>query len=311
MKKYIFAFGILALFFTLPAEAKKADALPYKGGIYDMHEHFRKSGSMDTYLRSARQLGVRKTVFVPTGIGPDNGGYKEHMKALLEARQKHPSSVIAFCTVDEADPAAPSIFEACLKKGGKGLKLLVGHPNFYDAPIDSEIMKQLFAVAKKYDVPVMVHVSIITNPKAKQEFKNLLDQFPEVRVQFAHYCSTIYDGINLDQCEEFLDAYPNLYIDLSMGGGLERYLGYFQQDIQKVRDFIIKYQDRIFYGTDMIVAPPSSPTTSAKWIKNRMLCDLRLHQLKEYECPSVAKKAEWKGMQPGFELPQKNFLTKR
>lgn len=275
---------------------------PRVSGIFDMHEHFRDGADIMDYLNVARPLGVSKTVFVPTGMGPDNRGYKEHLADLLRVQEQYPDSVIAFCTVDEANAEAPKIFEDCLEKGGKGLKLLVGHPNFYDVTIDSPIMQQLFAVAQKHDVPVLVHISIINIEKAKQEFMNLLDLFPNVRVQFAHYCSTIYNGINLDQCAEFLDRYPNLYIDLSMGGGIGRYFKYFNsENLPFVKEFLLKYQDRIFYGTDIILAPPPSPTTNAKWLKGRMMCDFSLLQEKWYRCPTMNNKGEYV-LLPGFEF---------
>lgn len=277
---------------------------PKFSGMFDMHEHFRAGGDMDLYLRVAKELGVEKAVFVPTGMGPDNKGYKSHMAALLEEQKKHPDRVIAFCTVDEADPEAPKIFEQCIKDGGKGLKLLVGHPEFYDTAIDAPVMKELFEVARKYDVPVLVHISIITTPKMKPEFMNLLDEFPDVRVQYAHYCSTVYNGVNLEQCAEFLDKYPNLYLDLSMGGGIQRYFKYMTQsaeDLKEIRDFIITYQDRIFYGTDMIVAAGKSPTRNPDWVRGRMMCDFSLHQERWYRCPTV-NKGEY-ALLPGLELP--------
>lgn len=260
---------------------------------------------MNLYLQVAKKLGISKTIFLPTGNAPDNAGYKEHMAALLKEQKKHPGRIIAFCTIDEADPEAPKIFEKCLDDGGRGLKILGGHPNFYDVPLDNDVMKQVFQIAQDRDVPVLVHVSIITLPQAKQEFKNLMDLFPSVRVQFAHYCSSIYNGINLDQCSEFLDRYPNLYIDLSMGGGIERYFKYMSEEggLQKIKDFIVKYQDRVFYGTDIILARSPSPTARKKWLSGRIMCDFDLHRKKEYHCPVIDTKGTY-GVLPGFEFSQ-------
>lgn len=271
-------------------------------GMFDMHEHFRAGGNAELYLDVASKLGIAKTVFVPTGSGPDNKGYKEHMAALLALQKKYPDQVIAYCTVDEADPQAPEIFEKCLDNGGKGLKLIGGHPEFYDVPLNNDVVRQLFEIARDRDVPVLVHVSIITLTKAKDEFKSVLSEFPDVRVQFAHYCSSIYNGINLEQCSEFLDAYPNLYIDLTMGGGILRYFKYMTEDMKKIRDFVLKYQDRILSGSDLIIASGSSPTTNRQWLRNRMMCDFSLHQEKWYKC-SVMNKGEY-ALLPGFGFPE-------
>lgn len=302
MKKNIFRALCFAALLLIPIGVFAATAnLKFKG-IIDAHEHYWKGGNMSLYLQVARSLGISKSIFVPTGKGPDNHEYKENMADLLVLQKKYPNRVIAFCTVDEADPEAPKIFEKCLDDGGKGLKLMAGHPNFYDVAIDSEIMKQLFTIARLRDVPVLVHISIVNVPQMKTEFMRLLDQFPELRIQFAHYCSSIYDGIHLDQCAEFLDRYPNLMIDLSMGGGIQRYFKYMQEsaeNVQQIKDFILKYQDRVLYGTDMIIAK-SGPTRSKKFIKGRMLCDFELHQEESYECPVIDKNKQ--GMLPGFAL---------
>lgn len=134
--------------------------------------------------------------------------------------------------------------------------------------------------------------------------KNLLDQFPDVRVIQAHYCSVIYNGIHLEICAEALDAYPNLYIDLSMGGGLPRYMKYMKDDAARlqIRDFILKYQDRAFYGTDMILMSRGS-TTKASWIEKRIRCDLDLLEKKEFSC-SVAKDIPSDEVFPGLDLPK-------
>ncbi|MEK7171972.1 MAG: amidohydrolase family protein [Patescibacteria group bacterium] len=272
-------------------------------GMFDMHEHYRNGAKPESYLDVAGKLGVAKTVFVPTGNQPDNRGYLKHTAALLKAQKKYPERIIAFCTIDEADPNAPEIFKKCLDDGGQGVKLLGGHPDFYDVPLNNDIVKQVFKIAEERDVPVMVHASIVNVPKMKDELKDLLNSFPTVRVQFSHYCSTVIKGINLEQCAEFLDAYPQLYIDLSMGGGITRYFGYMiePEGLQKIKDFVLKYQDRIFYGTDSIIAG-AGPTTDKNWLRGRMMCDFSLNQEKWYRCPAI-NKGEYT-LLPGFNLSE-------
>lgn len=274
---------------------------PKLKGAIDMHEHFRVDGDMDMYLDVTAKLGIQKTLFVPTGVGPDNGGYKDHMAKLLELQKQYPDRIIAFCTVDEADPSAPEVFKKCLDEGGKGLKLMAGHPDFYDVPLNNDVMKKLFAIARERDVAVLIHVSIMSLPTAEAEFKDLLDQFPDVRVQFAHYCSSVYGAINLEKCEAFLDKYPNVYTDLSMGGGILRYFKFMTRDMQKFKDFVEKYQDRIVAGSDMILAPSPSPTARRNWVKARIMCDLSLQQDKWYKCPLMNDKGEYT-LLPGYNL---------
>lgn len=273
-------------------------------GKIDMHEHYRVGGNLEEFLKAAGNLGISKVVFLPTGLGPDNQGYKTHQKFLVKYIAKlYPERIIPFCTIDEADPKAAEIFEECLKVGGQGLKLLGGHPNFYDTPLNSENMYKVYQVAKKYKVPVLIHGSIINIPQIKKELNQVFSDFPEITFIHAHYCSAIFRGINLDQCGELLDNHPNLYIDLSMGGGIARYHRYFAEDLEKVKNFILKYQDRILFGSDIIL--DESSQKEAPWIYQRIKCDIDLHQKSQYTCQFGEKEK----IHQGFNL-SKDILRK-
>jgi len=252
-------------------------------GKIDMHEHYRFGGDIETFFKAAGSLGISKILFVPTGLGPDNQGYKTHQKYLVKYIKKlYPDKIIAFCTIDEADPQAAEIFEQCILDGGEGLKLLGGHPNLYDEPLNSESMYKVYEIVAKYQVPVLVHGSIITIPGLKDQLDQVYSDFPDVIFIHAHYCSTIMKGINLDQCQELLDKHPNLYIDLSMGGGIKRYHRYLKEDLAKIKDFILTYQDRILFGSDIILNPRAGKDFN--WLYQRMCCDIDLHQQQKYTC---------------------------
>lgn len=265
-------------------------------GKIDMHEHYRTGGDMEAFLQAAGGLGISKILFVPTGWGPDNKGYKIYQKFLLRYIKKlYPEKVIAFCTIDEQDPNASEDFENCLREGGQGLKLLGGHPNFYDEPLDSDNMYKVYKIAEKYEVPVLIHGSIINIKGLKEQLERVFADFPKVTFIHAHYCSAIFNGINLNQCAEILDKYPNVYIDLSMGGGIARYHRYLREDLEKIKDFVVKYQDRILFGSDIILDEASYKTVD--WISQRMRCDIDLHQKSEYSCPFGEADRSHKGFQ--------------
>ena len=117
-------------------------------GKIDMHEHYRAGGDVEEFLKAAGCLGISKIVFVPTGSSPDNQGYETHQERLIKHISKqYPEKIIPFCTIDEADPEAAEIFEQCLQAGAKGLKLIGGHPDFYDEPLNSENMYRVYQKA--------------------------------------------------------------------------------------------------------------------------------------------------------------------
>lgn len=75
----------------------------------------------------------------------------------------------------------------------------------------------------------------------------MLDKHPNLRFVGLHLSSQEW---NTDCVAEFLEAYPNTMVDLA-----ERICHLQHQavgDWQKVYDFVVKYQDRIIYGSDVI-----------------------------------------------------------
>jgi predicted TIM-barrel fold metal-dependent hydrolase len=60
---------------------------------------------------------------------------------------------------------------------------------------------------------------------------------------------------SVDVLAKFLDAYPNTTVDLAARMTQVQYQS--QRDWDKVRQFFIRYQDRLLYGTDLTAEPPS------------------------------------------------------
>ncbi len=92
---------------------------------------------------------------------------------------------------------------------------------------------------------------------------NILEKHPNLRFVGAHIGSLEWDT---DEIAERLDKFPNLAVDLA-----DRVCHLQHQavtDWQKVRDFVIKYQDRILYGTDFIDDNSKTQLEKDKWLLN-------------------------------------------
>ncbi len=75
---------------------------------------------------------------------------------------------------------------------------------------------------------------------------HLLEKHPNLRFIGAHLGSMEWD---VDEIAKRLDKFPNMSIEPAERWGQLQYQSL--QNWQKVRDFFIKYQDRIMYGTDV------------------------------------------------------------
>jgi len=74
---------------------------------------------------------------------------------------------------------------------------------------------------------------------------------PKLAFDGAHMASLEW---SVDELAHFLDRYPNTVVDLA--ARLSNLQVQSNADIEKVRAFFIKYQDRILYGTDLTDSPP-------------------------------------------------------
>lgn len=91
--------------------------------------------------------------------------------------------------------------------------------------------------------------------------RRVLEENPELRVIGAHFASHLPQ---LDELAALLDRYPNFAVDTA--GRLPRLT---TLPRAAVREFFLKYQDRILYGTDMrFEAPTSDEAAAEKWLRH-------------------------------------------
>jgi hypothetical protein len=89
---------------------------------------------------------------------------------------------------------------------------------------------------------------------------------PQLRFVGAHLASLEYD---VDRIAAFLDRFPNANVDLAARMSQVQYQSL--RDREKVREFFIRYQDRLLYGTDLTFGPDADPAefkreAHAAWI---------------------------------------------
>jgi predicted TIM-barrel fold metal-dependent hydrolase len=143
------------------------------------------------------------------------------------------------------DPAFDPVFDFLAAEG----KPVIGHlgePRNCWLPLDAMTVpgdKSYFAEHPQY------HMSLHPDyPSYEQQIAardHLLEKHPTLRFVGAHLGSLEWD---VDELAKRLDAYPNLAVDMAA-----RICHLEIQDTDKVRRFILKYQDRLLYATDLSV----------------------------------------------------------
>ncbi len=122
----------------------------------------------------------------------------------------------------------------------------------------------------------------------------MLEKHPDLKFIGAHFASLEW---SVDELAKRLDRFPNMAVDMSAR------IAHLQHqclaDWQRVRDFIIKYQDRILYGTDKIIHKQSDFVAANQNLHDTWVKDWAFFVTDdEMEIPAI------EGTVRGLKLPQ-------
>lgn len=99
---------------------------------------------------------------------------------------------------------------------------------------------------------------------------NMLKKHPNLRFVGAHLGSLEWDVDELAKC---LDKFPNMAVD--MAARITHLQFQSVKNPKKVRDFLMKYQNRIIYATDHVVTPTSNLLVLKKSVHDSWISDWR------------------------------------
>lgn len=96
----------------------------------------------------------------------------------------------------------------------------------------------------------------------------MLEKHPDLKFVGAHLGSLEWD---VDELAKRLDKFPNMAVEMAARISHLQYQGLTDRD--KVRDFLIKYQDRILYGTDVVIGRNSDFERTNKRLHDTWISD--------------------------------------
>jgi len=252
----------------------------YECHVIDCHIHYPHPAMMDSLISVADKLHIDRFNIVCTphqqrlSLVPD----------ALHLKANHSDRVFVFGGLNVAAYfMAPKrvgelfvdYIDLLSSAGCDGIKMIEGKPEIRKMlPVpsfDSDAFAPYWEKAAQTQIPILIHVndpeefwdkdqvpnwaaergwfygdgSFINNESQYSEIFNVLEKNPTLKVIFAHF---FFMSAKQSRLANLLDQYPNMYIDLTPG--IEMYHN-FSKNIEETRDFIIKYQDRILFGTDI------------------------------------------------------------
>lgn len=163
------------------------------------------------------------------------------------------------------DPMFDPIFEYVVSEG-KTLVAHIGEPRNCWLPIDSMTVnndKLYFKDHPQYHM--FLHPEYPSYETLVASRDNLLAKHPDLKLVGAHLGSLEWD---VDELAQRLDKYPNFAVDMAA-----RVCHLQVQNREKVRDFLIKYQDRLLYATDIVISPDDDMEQRITWLENEWRSD--------------------------------------
>lgn len=248
--------------------------------VIDIHNHLRNLDRLEEYLRVMDETGVWKVVSLD---GRSEGDFfREHLEAVNRVAKDR---FIVFFTPDfsridernfgqrEAERLEQAVELGCRgMKIFKSLGLTIKDASGRVVPVDDPRIDPIWAKCGELGIPVLMHVS---DPKAfftpvdrfNERYDELGerphwafygDEFPEKeeilnqrnRVIARHPGTTFIATHMANLPEElgrvamWLEQYPNMYVDINAR------ISELGRQPYTARRFMIKYQDRILFGTD-------------------------------------------------------------
>jgi len=144
------------------------------------------------------------------------------------------------------DPKLDTIFSYIEKRG----KTLVGHlgePQNCWLPLDEMIVNNDITYFREHpEYHMYQHPEMPSYEEQIAARDRMLAKHPNLTFMGAHMGSLEHD---VDELAKRLDKFPNMSVDLAARIGQVFYQTI--EDREKVRNFFIKYQDRLLYATDM------------------------------------------------------------
>ncbi|MBX9851356.1 MAG: amidohydrolase [Cytophagaceae bacterium] len=160
--------------------------------------------------------------------------------------------------------------------------------------------KKYFAQHPEYHM--FLHPEFPSYEQQIEARDNVLKKFPGLIFCGAHFASLEW---NVDEIAKRLNMFPNMMVDTAERICHLQYQSLFDYD--KVRNFVLKYQDRIIYGTDVIDNGTMTDDNLKEHIKNIWQRHWKYFTTDEMQISPKVHKA-FKGLNLPWEVLEKIYF---
>lgn len=208
--------------------------------------HMAVLGLVNTHLDAEAMWGL-----IPDYVENRGDPLFYEVDNLLELARFSDGVIVPFVDTRHLWGDVPAALRGYIASGFKGIKGIYladagndigvrGVPDTFGITLQQYHRREweIFSFAQANDLPLVYHMDARRHGDV---MKALLEDFPRVRVDFAHL------GIGRKAFGAILDRYPNAYTDIA---GL---LPHIRNNPDSYRDFIIHYADRVCFASDALL----------------------------------------------------------
>ncbi len=240
----------------------------------DCHVHVQRSPDFRQYVDRWFDWSVawRQAGFIALDARPESSESKFSYTELAEIVKE--DDRLAFLYYPGIDTPEAERLEEALELGARGLKLW--SPTFVLEARPADEFEHpkwagVFKIVNDKELPIVWHVTQrvtgspytggnknsywgegwkkgvkYTNEDLLQSFLRIAKAHPK-----GHFIGAHQLHVGWDRLEEIFEEHPNVYIDTSIGCFVRWGDVMYPEDQKKLREFFIKYSDRILFGTDI------------------------------------------------------------
>ena len=228
----------------------------------DVHAHIGSLNTMAAYMEVREVLKEQHNVKLEIWIDLSSplkpgGDGADFLKSVEEKFSGHFLPCINNRRIADGLRFPPEDLVEWKRRGVVGYKIWVGVSTAVNHPANDPVftkMEQLGFVGASVHIaqpyPTSWCEDAIKFWAAQNAWQRVLDRHPNLVVVNAHMLDLFNSDEQLDYLMYMLEKYPNLNVDLSA-----RFQQFHRMDTDKLRNFIIKYSDRILFGTDITNQP--------------------------------------------------------
>ncbi len=256
----------------------------YAGPIFDAHTHITSIDKISEMIGIEDDYGISKQI----GIVHDDEGFRQ-------AKEKYPGRFVFAKYLSLKDIAQYNVepvldqISKLLDEGYSIAKSWFG-PRWRDfvenVPKDFRInhpkLDPIYDALVDLDIPLIIHVSDPDTYYANQyrdsekyglkeghlqELEDVLSRHRRLRVQVPHLGAQP-EIHRLSNLSRWLDEFPHVVLDTASSRWMARELS---KDVGRSREFMLRYSDRVLFGTDIFSGRGDREYFSGRYIAQRIL----------------------------------------